>query len=827
MNIPVNSSCGDVNDCGCCEGVSVQIPLEVYNRPSLAAIAYRIGNYNQFKQSLLASLTLSNLPILHNLKTRNDDDFSIALIDAWATIADILTFYQERIAHESYLRTATERASILELARLIGYKLNPGVAASTYLAFTLEDAPGTPRQATIDIGTKVQSIPGPGEQPQTFETIEKIVAKAEWNILKPKKTKTQQLGLNSTKVYIKGVNTNLKPGDGLLFIGEEWEQNKNTERWDFRRIETVIVDQTAGYTIVTWSEKLGSAHTLPASQPKVYALRQRAALFGHNAPDPNYLPPTTVSGLITGNQWNNFNIFYGSSANNTIYLDALYPQIIKHSWIVLSMPIWTEVYEVESVVEDSQTRFTLSSKTTRLKLKGENLEQFRNHLRDTVVFAHSQLLELAEEPITEPLQRDKITLDRFVLGLEPKRSLIVSGKLWQSDLIVSEVVAIASIANNSNTITLTGSLQNIYDRSTVIIYANVALATHGETKAEVIGSGDASQSYQSFTLRQPPLTYTSAATPTGGESTLQISVNDTLWHEVPRLYEHKPSDRIFVTSIDDRGKTTIKFGDGKTGARLPTGKENITATYRQGIGLGGNLKAEQLSLLITRSLGVKGVSNPIAAIGGDNPETLTTARNNAPLTVLTLDRIVSLQDYEDFARAYAGIAKALATWTWSNQVRSVFITVAGPNGQDIPADSSTYKNLLVAIKKASDPYVPLRLQSYRPAFFRVAAKVKIAPDYRRELVLVAVEKSLRSQFSFDARAFTQPVTLSEAITVIQTVPGVLAVDIDQLKRTDNISNDGLKNPLFAAAPQPISNTTVLAAELLTLAPNPIKLGVMT
>jgi hypothetical protein len=88
------------------------------------------------------------------------------LLDAGATIADVLTFYQERFANEFYLRTATERRSILELGRLIGYELRPGVAASTYLVFTLEDSPGDPekatKQTTIEAGTKVQSIPAPG-----------------------------------------------------------------------------------------------------------------------------------------------------------------------------------------------------------------------------------------------------------------------------------------------------------------------------------------------------------------------------------------------------------------------------------------------------------------------------------------------------------------------------------------------------------------------------------------------------------------------------------------------------------------------------------------
>ena len=111
-------------------------------------------------------------PVLRQLRTRDDDDFTIALLDAWAVTSDVLTFYQERIANESYLRTATERLSILEQSRLLGYQLAPGLAASTYLAFTMETTPGAPEQAAkpvkLAIGTRVQSVPGSGRAAADF-----------------------------------------------------------------------------------------------------------------------------------------------------------------------------------------------------------------------------------------------------------------------------------------------------------------------------------------------------------------------------------------------------------------------------------------------------------------------------------------------------------------------------------------------------------------------------------------------------------------------------------------------------------------------------------
>ena len=163
--------------CGCCAGLSTATPVEVFNRPGLSAVQYRSSTHAQLKSTMLARLSASQHPALQPLRARSDDDFAVALLDSWAVVLDILTFYQERIANESYLRTAKERRSLLEQARLIGYEPRPGVAASTYLAFTVDDptpppTPGlavpatatVPSEVIIEKGTKVQSIPGPAEQ---------------------------------------------------------------------------------------------------------------------------------------------------------------------------------------------------------------------------------------------------------------------------------------------------------------------------------------------------------------------------------------------------------------------------------------------------------------------------------------------------------------------------------------------------------------------------------------------------------------------------------------------------------------------------------------
>jgi len=816
---------GKLNDCECCQGLTAQTPADVMNRPGLSAVAYRVGTQSQFKQSMLAALSEITRPSLKNLKTRDDDDFSIALLDAAATMADVLTFYQERIANESYLRTATERRSLLELARLIGYELRPGVAAGTFLAFALDTTPGAPLAATIEIGTKVQSVPGPNEKPQTFETIEKIETRVGWNALMPKMTEPFVPQFSDTHVYLKGTATNLKPGDAILLVGAEREADAGSERWDFRRVTTVTPDFDASRTRVEWAKPLGAAGpniVLPSANPKIYALRVRASLFGFNAPHPLTLSNQTRAhyGLKNGDDWN------FTFSGQTIDLDTTYSGILAQSWLVLSRPDHQELYRASTVAEGSRASFTLAGKTARIRLDtNENLSLFQTGgYRETTVFAQSEFLEMAERPITAPITGATIQLAQAPADLVKGQWLVASGNDSSNGEAITEIVQVSAM--DGATLTVTPPLLNSHARESFSLNANVAHATHGETVKEILGSGDASQSYQKFILRQPPLTYVSAATASGAASTLEVRVNDLLWREAPTLFGRGPHERIYLTRTGDNGKTTIEFGNGITGARLPTGQDNVRATYRKGTGIEGLVKAGQLTSLLTRPLGLKSAVNPKNAMGAQDRESLDTARTNAPLTVLTLDRAVSLQDYEDFSRAFAGVAKALATWTWMKQTQRVFITVAGPSGAEIKPDSDTHRNLLRALQQAGDPFVNLSVKSYRPAYFRFAGNVKVNPDYETDRVLAAVEQALRAQFSFDLREFGQPVMLSEVIAAIQSVAGVAAVDMNKLFRAD-AATAKLETRLLAALPETLANGDVVAAELLTLSPAPLdELGVM-
>lgn len=922
---------GTQDDCGCCAGTSIDTPVTRANAPGLPSVLYRVGSYGDFRSTVLARLSSTDYPALAGLSTRDRDDWTVALADGFACLADVITFYQQRIANESWLRTATERRSVLELGRLIGYQLAPGVAASTVLAFTLETSPGAKalaaRPVTIAAGARVQSVPDADQSPQTFETTADITARVEWNAIPAQTGETIAIAAGLTELYVVGTGNNLQPGDAILIVGRERLLQPGSERWDVRWLDSVETDTTRNITRLAWSTGLGDVWSNPAALGiHVYVFRQRAALFGNSAPDPNLVWNSNNQSLFDGTvpnaQWKNFVV---DASGTRLDLDASYPKVVRSSWIALAggdygePPTgYVELYRVQAVSQLPRTDFGLSAKVTRIRTDGtEHLSWF--HLRTTHVLVQSEELQRAQRPLLYPVFGSTLTLGRRDANLQPGQALALSGKLqrvaipadtadiafddgrsvragasyrmaaaparlngagewipldpqdldpglapsgtWQwsvvnadggtatltgpagslllqpaldDDDVVSEALTLTkgadaiTLGEDSTALTFSAETVNCYDRKTLAVNANVAPATHGESVAEIGGSGDAAQAHQRFVLKQLPMTYISSSGPGGAASTLQARVGDVLWNEVPTLYGTGPNDRVFSLSQDDESKTMVQFGDGVQGARLPSAQNNLRFSYRKGLGEAGNLRTGQLSTLLTRPLGVKGAANPVPSTGGQDAETLDRARDNAPLRVLTLDRAVSARDYADFSRAFAGIAKASALWINNGRARGIYVTVAGSGGGAIAEGSATQANLVAALRAYGDALLPLTVRSYMDARFSLAVAVRVDPAYDGDATLVAVEAALRAAYAFDAREFGQPVGIDEVYAVIQGVAGVVASDVQALYRTD----DGPVDPqprarLFAALPAVQADGGVNAAELLTLDDGPISLGVMS
>jgi hypothetical protein len=1104
--------------CGCCNGIKKLTPATRHNRPGLSALSYRVGTHSSFFETMKARLSNWELPEedvaagpaptpeqlrrLHALTTRASDDPSIALLDAWATVADVLTFYQERNANEGFLQTATERRSILELAHLIGYRLRPGVAASVFFAYALEKN----SEVLIPAGARAQSVPGPGELPQPFETSEKLRARSEWGNLKPRLTRPQIITLNNASgtdaatretIYFDGFSTKLTPGDAVLirlsndpamqvlrlvetvevqaaynrteirlhqsassgvqpiealktFMGEASslfsdskfarqvaavlqaliesppttpshaerllrdarnhlrELHEVALKRKFTRLQPWLAEVLKGVETLSplaWTgtgtvlpipaattkqlssfgslfalleplsikpsiQVAGSVHlprtsagsftaqsdlapqlltklnsSLPSlyeawaniavspSKTRVDAIRIKAGLFPGSYP--GVAVTTTGDRIKTGfepptltNSWPSLlppkTPGPGPAA---IALDGVYDKIQPSSWVAIDRPVlniggvvidrmktYHQITGVQTLTMATKgsipatagytsrvTVLTLDPSWFDTLMVGENLEAIfgsTEFLHSTVVYAQAEPLKLAEEPLDRDIEGDRIELDSLYPGLDSGRWIIVSGERADipnvSSVKASELTMLAGViqgppkercvpffpsitpfssvleitdpdANNDRfvigtlspdgigflahrpppdvvnqqycepvelapglfvdayvptddeirhlvpgpnsfvkinqgnvfgwriknpsgpphtTLLLANKLAYSYDAATVTIYGNVVKATHGETKNEVLGSGDGSQELQRFDLRQSPLTYLSAPTPAGAESTLQVRVNDVLWHETETLVGAGPKDRNYITRTDDKDLTTVEFGNGEYGARLPTGVENVKAVYRVGIGQAGNVKAGQIKSVVTKPLGVKEVINPLPATGGANREGRDQARRNAPMAVMALDRLISVQDYEDFARTYAGIAKASSARLSDRRRQVVHLTIAGSDDIPIATTSDLFLNLRRSLRQFGDSYQGIQVVVRKLKLLVISARVRLLPDYSWEFVEPKIRAALIDQFGFARRELGQDALASEALSVMQAVNGVAYVDLDVFDAID-------------------------------------------
>ena len=881
---------------------------------------------------MLAALSKADYPALLALGTRDDDDFSIALLDGAATVLDVLAFYQERYVNEHYLMTSSERRSVLEMARLIGYELSPGVSAATHLAFTLQAAPGSPPGASDPIAiparTRVQSVPGQDEEPQAFETTVTIEARSEWNAVGAQTAIPYRPTHGDLDVYVNGVENNLQEGDAVLIVGDHRMTHPGSERWDIRVLKRVEIDRDRLRTRLVWDVPLG--HTGPTVHPsetdvRLFVFRKRASLFGHNAPDPRLMTiksGTPLAALTTGSgvnlRWKNYSI-----QNQEIDLAGPEDKIVSDGWVALlsnesdegtpDLPGYLELYRADKVFKTSRTDYGVSGKITRIEPDTtENLSKFK--LQQTVALIASEELTVHRRPIRHPVYGDALRLAAIVEGLVPGQYLTLSGRLqrlavapgmsltavdgtplnegdslqiaaiperlvygtpvrlspaafgalidkrnvstplrlqlidrddrtvtvnsrgsdwlWDSredDPVVSEIARIESgedaVADDRDRtgISLTEELGNIYQRDTVRINFNVAPANNGETVTEILGDGDARAADQTFVLKQSPLTHVSADTPSGGQAAMEVRVNEVRWKETPSLYRADGDARVYELRNQDDGTTAVVFGDGVEGGRLPTGRTNVRATYRKYTGTGGNLGKDRLTTLLQKPLGVAEVTNPEPATGGADPEDIADARQNAPLTVLTLDRAVSVQDYRDYARAFAGVAKAHALWIASGPSRGIYITLAGIDGARIPESSDTYTNLMNSLRRYGDPMLPLSLVNFTAATFTLGMAVKIADAAQRESVLQELEDTLRDYFSFTNRDFGQHVTQDEVLAVAHSVAHVEAVRITRLFRNGPGASESVE-PIIAAQ-VPVASLTVppQPAELLTLSKSPLEM----
>ncbi len=827
-------------------------PTEVVNAPGLAAIAYRVGTFSTFRRAMLDRVPAANLldpppnPFAQWLEG-TPGDYQTMFIELWAYLADILTFYQERIANEAYIPTATQLSSLIRLAQLIGYRPKPGSAANALAALIVEKGKSAVVPASFRVGTRAAA----GKPAVIFETVapttavgasskipiavtaprNQFAALAGYEILTAPRMTNLSPAFNdlfgdlgalllpaflargiapsfpSTRrtVVFAGAKNRVSVGDWLLFVHKE--NDTTAEQPIPRRVISVAVDDKQKTTTVVWEETDAIGIASGDTDVKVCAFRVVATPFGSSAPagDPFASPAqeTRPWDIAT----NPVHFVPHPDETPKMSLDAVYDAIDATpdapGWVLLHKdgdltPVPFRITEAKTA---GRAQYEISAKVTRLTFQTPPTMADGYPLRGTTVYAANEALVLQPKlPLPEPIGGATLILDGVFSQLRAGQTVIFEGFLWnegtnavtaqrQAEQAVLAEPPKIDVGNAITTIRITPGLRGQYGVAGAVVYANVVGVTQGETvRNEVLGSGDGS-AFQAFSLKKDPLTYlpsTAAEGLSAVESTLGVTVNNVLWHERPTLLESGPQSRQYVTAEDSAGITSVSFGDGVHGQRLPTGRDNVKATYRKGIGASGNVAAGAVQVLLDNVVGLQKVTNPLGAIGGTDLETVAQIRANAPRSVRTFSRAVSVDDYAALALTYPGVAKAnssLVTLDASHVALAhpyIQLTVSTTDGVPLATQSGFAGALRAYLDRRRDPNVRLRIVDFTRVFVDLEATIDVLADFPRQGTLDAATAAMSPThgfFAFERLSFGESLRLSAVYAALQAVPGVRSATV--------------------------------------------------
>lgn len=772
-----------LDSCFCCELQVRATPYQIWNRPGLEALAYRVGTFASFREAMLAELVRA----LPELTTRALDDHGITLLELWAAVGDVLTFYQERIANEVLLRTAVHRDSVRMLAALLDYRPRPGLSAEADLAFTLDEGAAV----TIAAGVRVMSLPGAGEQPQTFETLEACDGIAALNVLpaRPVPIPDRPLGAGRNSLVLLDGGPPIAAGDRLAL----WTATALEEK------RVVSVRPEDGLRRLTWAPPLTRDLPPPAGavgEGRAMRIRRTLRFFGWNLPDsyPAYDPGSynsTTKKWAPPPSWKMVSTAAlralpegaGTAGDPFTWpLDGRVEGLAPGARLLILFGNAVRLATVASVAEAPRELGPLKDTVTVVTLSG--LAGLNISDRRT-----ARVLEVDPEPLlvrawTYPAQISggRITLwpDPDVAIAKKRRILIDDG---QGHVHAAMVTGTATLPDQHRAIDFTPALPAPIAAKDAVLLGNIARAGHGETQNdEVLGDGDGGRVFQAWSLGKPDLSRRPSARSLLGEAELRVLVDGVRWDEVDSLYGQAQDAPVYTVREQGDRKALIRFGDGRTGASLPSGRGNVVARYRRGLGLAGLVDPGKLNILLTRPPGLRDATNPAAAEGGADAESLDQVRNNAPASVRTFGRIVSLDDFAWLATASGEIAKAKATWVWRGLDRSVHLTVAAQGGGDLSV--LAMQRLHAALTAARDPNHTLLVGNALRVPIRVQAKLVVLPAFVRDDVLEAARRALLEHFSFARAELGRALHASQVITVLQATRGVDGVDLDALHFRD-------------------------------------------
>ena len=307
------------------------------------------------------------------------------------------------------------------------------------------------------------------------------------------------------------------------------------------------------------------------------------------------------------------------------------------------------------------------------------------------------------------------------------------------------------------------------------------------------------------------------------EDSVSITIDNIMYEKVQYLIDVPGTTPAFTTFTDADGITYVQFGDN-IGGRIPPLNRTIYATYRVGGGTVGNVSAGSLTEMLTGFSSGITVTNQSAAAGGEDPETTDSIKVNAPISLKSLNRAVSLSDYSSLTLQVAGVAKANST---SETYSSVIVYFAPFGDRGVEADNVTPTGVFDALeltvvnylrgKAPANTTITLAPPSYVKTDIKLS--VTVLPQYRRTTVQYGVLAAINDILRFDNVLFGDRISLQYLMRTIATVPGVDFTEVQLFRRNDaqqlfNITNKALTSEVATLTTSTTHNLT--AGQVVTI-----------
>ncbi len=239
------------------------------------------------------------------------------------------------------------------------------------------------------------------------------------------------------------------------------------------------------------------------------------------------------------------------------------------------------------------------------------------------------------------------------------------------------------------------------------------------------------------------------------------------------------STHDFILEVDEEDRATVRFGDGQLGA-IPDAGSELRITYRVGGGSHGNVAAGAVEILLEApelaQIGAQ-VTNPEAATGGAERETIEHAVEHAPSVFRSFKRAVTAEDYRALALDFGGVGKVRAE---AGHWNTVTLYVA-PEGGGAVSDVLE-ANLLAYFEDKRPLSTLIEIQDVDYVDVHVTAEVGVKSYYSRADVEEQVRAGAGGLLAFDNVDFGQTLYLSKVYEEIEKIEGVEFVNVTEFRR---------------------------------------------